>query len=353
MQYERARARLRRRFGPGSAVREKSRLRAYSASGRARRGAPGGRATAAPAEAALQQRHEVEHGRHGLLLVLRRRLVHRAGASGADLAPDELHDVRMIRVLVAGGRPGRAHALDQLPGHGQLALRHARAAVGRQRHGRGVGQLVRPAQQHQRQQRAARGERREVLARAQHHRGDAHLARGLQRGVQQGVGAIAARPRRQHVVGLLEIDRVDGRCVHEVHDVDRARGFHVHAAQLGLVQQHEVALVVLVALDDLGPRHLLAGGLVHAQVADGRAVAAVHQREMQLLGAALGAAQRDRDLDQAEGDVTLPVGAAARRLLAARGAAAGGGTATVTGGTAGRCATRAHGWTSGGEPPTC
>ena len=110
---------------------------------------------------------------------------------------------------------------------------------------------------------------------------------------------------RLEVVGLREIDRV--------HLVERHELQHLDGPLTGERQVREVVVGEhdglpgrqLVALGDLGVRHLLAVRLGDPLVADPAAVAAAHLMEghVAFLGRAV---ELDRDRDEAEGDGALP-----------------------------------------------
>src|SRR5581483_4586811 len=100
-------------------------------------------------------------------------------------------------------------------------------------------------------------------------------------------------------------DRVDLGQVHELLDVDGAARLHGHRVEL-LVGQHDVTvLLVLVPLDDVVVRDLLAVDLAHALVSDAAVVGVVELVEPEglLLG---GRVDGHRDRHQAEGDGPLP-----------------------------------------------
>src|SRR5690606_30770290 len=76
------------------------------------------------------------------------------------------------------------------------------------------------------------------------------------------------------------------------------------------IDDDELVLLDLVALDDVLPLDALAAHGVDALVADGGQVPLVEQPEVELLRAALGGVQRHRDLEEAEADRPAPDAAA-------------------------------------------
>jgi hypothetical protein len=80
--------------------------------------------------------------------------------------------------------------------------------------------------------------------------------------------------RHQHI-GLLEIAHVDRALVDEAGDLHRLAPFRRRVLEVLFLQHDVVALVVLEGLDDLLPRHFLAGLGIDALVAHRGVVAAV------------------------------------------------------------------------------
>jgi hypothetical protein len=145
-----------------------------------------------------------------------------------------------------------------------------------------------------------------VLALAQHDRRDAHLAGPAQHLAEEGVG-LAVLVERLHVVGLLVVDGLDVRCVDEADELDGPPGLDVGLLEVLLREDDVAILLVLVAADDLLPRHFLAGVLVDSPVADGREFAAVEEVESKL-ARILGRSKGDGNLEQAEAQGAFPDG---------------------------------------------
>jgi hypothetical protein len=99
-------------------------------------------------------------------------------------------------------------------------------------------------------------------------------------------------------------------------------------ARSSSVMTIELALVVLVALDDLPPRHLDAFGAAHAVVLDRRQIRAVELAEPDLFGGLAGRVQTHWDVDKADTDRAFPDRAGHGAILPQRRAVrAGGGAA--------------------------
>ena len=75
---------------------------------------------------------------------------------------------------------------------------------------------------------------------------------------------------RREVIRRLEVLRRDLLRSDEAPDVDGLRGLHVRAAEVLVGERHVLPLLVLVALDDVGPLDRLARRLVDALIADRR-----------------------------------------------------------------------------------
>src|SRR5690606_25362123 len=86
---------------------------------------------------------------------------------------------------------------------------------------------------------------------------------------------------------------------------DRLMGLRRGRGDVGLVDHHVAALVVLEGLDDLLPRHFLPGVRVDALEADRLAVARVQHAERQVV-AARARHQRDGHVEQSEAEVAGP-----------------------------------------------
>src|SRR5262245_25620935 len=96
-----------------------------------------------------------------------------------------------------------------------------------------------------------------MLPRADHDLTDAGLAGAPERFAEESVGFASGFLRRK-VVGPVDVAWVDRREVDEVEDVDAMRGLDVRLLEIRFGQHDVLAVVVLVSLDDLLPRHGLA-----------------------------------------------------------------------------------------------
>lgn len=247
--------------------------------------------------------------------MLRRLDIHGGGAAlGLDALAQDLLELAAEFVVVVLRLPGAGHRLDQLFGHLLFLGRDAVLAhrAGRQLEVLRVHHFLLVAQQQQDQRIALRHHRRQVFARADHHLGDAHLAGVAQRLAQQHVALFGLLARHQDV-GLFEIARVD------VGGIDK--GFHLHRlvalrrgrADVLLLDDDIAALVVLEGLDDLLPRHFIAGVGVDALEADRLLVARIEHAEMQV-HLALARHQRHRHIEQAERQGSGPDRSCHRRV---------------------------------------
>jgi len=201
--------------------------------------------------------------------------------------------------------PLHDHVVHEAFGHLHLARLHFRGL----RILRGldvvrVANLVLVAQRVEHEQLALRIHGRQMLPGADHHVGDRDAPGALQRLPQQGIALLAVLARCE-VVGRLEVVLRDVARVHEAHDVDALRGFHIGALEVFLLQQHVLAVFPLVALHDLLVGHLVPGVLVEALVAHGSEVAAVQHGEAQLLALFRGV-QGHRDVHETEIDGPFP-----------------------------------------------
>jgi hypothetical protein len=97
------------------------------------------------------------------------------------------------------------------------------------------------------------------------------VARLLHGGEQQGVGLFAAFVRR-HVIGAVEIDRVDVFALDEFQNLHHLRRLRRDFADVLVVHHDVLALFVLVAFDDLVARDWLVFGLAIEYLLDARMV---------------------------------------------------------------------------------
>ena len=221
------------------------------------------------------------------------------------LALDQVEHALAVLVLELGGVELGRQRLDQLLGHGQLALG-----------GLGLGErveLVDPvrrehlvAEQHRRQRHrvAGRPQRAQLLLGADHDPADGDLARLAHRLEQQPVGLGPAGGRRQ-VVGVVVVDRVDLGEIDELLDVDRLGRLGVERVELLGLDQHVAVGRELVALDDVLEGDLVAGRRVDPLLADASAGLARQLVEADRLGRGC-AVELDGHVDQPEADRAGP-----------------------------------------------
>ena len=211
----------------------------------------------------------------------------------------------MIGVAVARRIPVAGQRLDELQGQRHLALVPA-TARGRHLEGLGRAELVAEAQRRQRQRVADGLQRAEVLALAQHERAHAHALGLGQRVAQQRVRLGGGLALGRQVVRLAEVEEVDGAGGNEVTDGERLRRLRARPREVLLGQHDELTFLVLVALHDLGPRHLDALRLAHALVIDGTRVLGVEQPKVDLLRPLGGGVETHGNGDETEADCALP-----------------------------------------------
>jgi hypothetical protein len=111
-------------------------------------------------------------------------------------------------------------------------------------------------------------QRGQVLLVAHDERGDARHVRLGQCGTEQLVDLEVLLAARGHVVGAVEVDRLDLVQVDEVGDVDGLGTARRDLVQLVRLHDHVLALGELVALDDVAGADFLARALVDPPVAD-------------------------------------------------------------------------------------
>src|SRR6185437_7353291 len=129
---------------------------------------------------------------------------------------------------------------------------------------------------------------------------DADLAALAQGFTQQGVDLLAALGGGE-IVGCLVILGRYFASIDEALELERLRRLEVGLAKILVRQCNVLALLVLVAFDDVVPGAALAGAFVDSLVADRGEVAAVEQ--VQLEGsAARGRMQLHGNVDEAEGN---------------------------------------------------
>ncbi len=155
-----------------------------------------------------------------------------------------------------------------------------------------------------------------MLAFPDHDFGHTHLARASEGLSKQGVRLSGRLGRRCVVRGLVERDVYLGG-VHEVHDVDALSRLDVGCLEVGRPNDHIAVFLVLISLDDLIERDLVAR-VVRPPVAHPAHVAAVEHAESHVLLGVLGGVERDRDGDQPETDSSIPKRAGHGLFLLAR-----------------------------------
>src|SRR5258705_4245050 len=139
---------------------------------------------------------------------------------------------------------------------------------------------------------------------ADHHLGDPDLAGLLEGYNEQAIGLLGAL-RRQQVVRLPEVDRVDLVEIGEVADVDGAGELDGEPVEVLVFERHVAALLDLEPANDLVRVDPLTVVTPDLLVGDRRQVLLVEEVEAELLR--LGRRKHpDRDVDKAERDAAAP-----------------------------------------------
>src|SRR6266545_4594104 len=170
----------------------------------------------------------------------------------------------------------------------------------------GYPDLVRPEHRLQYEDGVFEAQRAEVLLLPQGDLGHRHPA-VLLHGLSEQRVRLHPRLFGDHVVGPLEVERIDLLQVDELHDVDGPAGLYGNRGEV-LVLEHDVlVLLVLVSLHDVLEGNFLAIGGAHPLVLDAPVVLVVELVEAKRLLLRRWE-QADRDGDQAEGDRSFPHG---------------------------------------------
>ena len=160
---------------------------------------------------------------------------------------------------------------------------------------------------------AERADEAEVLLAPEHElpdRGDVRLLHGAQKqDVRPPLRVVVAR---REVVGAVEVDRVDVVERDEALDVDRLRAREGDGLEVGLLDEDELALRELPALDELVGLHVPLVERAPALLLDRCPALAVERPEGHVLPL-LRHGEPDRDVDQAEVDGAVPDGSHKRR----------------------------------------
>src|SRR5258705_150057 len=139
---------------------------------------------------------------------------------------------------------------------------------------------------------------------ADHHLGDPDLAGLLEGYNEQAIGLLGAL-RRQQVVRLPEVDRVDLVEIGEVADVDGAGELDVEPVEVLVFERHVAALLDLEPANDLVSVDPLTVVTPDLLVGDRRQVLLVEEVEAKLLRLRRRK-HPDRDADKAERDAAAP-----------------------------------------------
>ena len=236
---------------------------------------------------------------------------HRPALDGDPLALglglDQLAQGRLVMVDEPCRIEGGGLALDQLPGQGQLVLVE-RTLLDLGEVGRALLDLLRGAQGLEQHALAAGLERHEALAPRQHHLAQGDLALVLQRLADHLERFLRHLAVGHQEVGLLVVERVDLAGADELDQVDGVLALDPDRLELVVGEGDVAVLGDLVALDDLVlvDRPHAGHGLLVAHPLPARPVDLVEADPRAGRG---GAEQLDRERDQRQPDMPLPVGA--------------------------------------------
>ena len=137
---------------------------------------------------------------------------------------------------------------------------------------------------------------------------DADLSRRPQRVADDEIAFLGDVAVGQHVIGPLEIERVDVGGVDELGEFDGVARLQPHGVEFALLQHHIMAGLDLVAHHHVVGRDL-ALALRDLDVADALLALAVDLVEARRRLRALGGDEADGDRDQREPQIALPEGA--------------------------------------------
>src|SRR5207248_10292663 len=110
----------------------------------------------------------------------------------------------------------------------------------------------------------------------------------------------------REIIGALQVDRIDRRVLGELLEVDHPRRLDADLLDVLFADDHVSSLFELVALDDVGIRHLSLALRAPALLLNARLAFRVKLVEAQR-GAGVGCRKHlDRDVDEANLEITLP-----------------------------------------------
>ena len=152
----------------------------------------------------------------------------------------------------------------------------------------------------------ARPDQTEVLLAPEHELADRGHARLLHGPEEQHVRPpLRLGARGREVVRPVEVDGIDVGERDEAQDLDRLRALERHRLEVGLLDDHELALRDLPALDELLGLDVALVERAPALVLDRRAALAMERAEGDV-GALGRDRQPDRDADETEADGAVP-----------------------------------------------
>ena len=134
---------------------------------------------------------------------------------------------------------------------------------------------------------------------------DADHSRPVDRFAKQRVRFFTALGR-DDVIRSLEVAGVDFIGIHEIHDLDRLRGFDRRGLEVVVGEDDEFAFRILISLDDLFPVHGLAFFLAYALVLNRRQVGLVQEAKAHAFLGLNGGVQSDGNVHEAERESPRP-----------------------------------------------
>ena len=144
----------------------------------------------------------------------------------------------------------------------------------------------------------------EVLPGFNHDLGNSHFAGFRQRLAQQNIRFVSAFLRLQ-IVGFVEKHWIDFFLIDEILNIDRLSRLEIHPLKIFVFQDDVITLFVLVAFDDLVPRHFFTVFFRHPLVIDRTQIFRAQKPKFEFFFAGRGI-KSDRNVNQPKTDTAFP-----------------------------------------------